>query len=205
MDTLLKPASTTTTTCLLLLLSALSVVATTNPQPSDLCKSPASHYNIKQLIEPPYWTIRIDSGCSILPNSTDQCTINVAFCKKLENLPGCEDSGACVTYKGDKTESLIAGNYTKDPFTSQGNKQGFEADYPKGVLVANKFDNSCFLKLSVKFVCNESFIWQTPFTGLPGTAPAPLSFTPVTNSSCDVISFDSLVLVFLIDLNPLFF
>ncbi len=167
-----------------LFLAFLHTSYSLNPDPSDICKSPVSHYDIQNLIQPPYWSFNIASGCSILTNSTDECFINVAFCKKFETLTGCTDSSACISYKED---SLIAGNYTKDPFTSIDKNKGFQADYPKGVLLTTKFGNSCFLKLSVKFVCNESFIWPTPFTGMPGTGPTPLSFQSVTNSSCDVI------------------
>ena len=91
-----------------------------DPYFSDVCKAPASHYNIENLTSPPYWTFKIASGCTILTNSSEECKLNVAFCKKLENLNGCDGSSACITYNDQMTTSLIIGNYTKDPFTSEG-------------------------------------------------------------------------------------
>jgi hypothetical protein len=130
-------------------------------------------------------------------------------CLEYVGLKGCQFSSACIEYK-DQNTTLIAGNFTKDPFNLKGFtpfsntndkkyliqfkktnvhlvSDGFQADFPKGVSVTNQFAQSCFLTFSIKFTCNESVVWQTPFDGLAGTAPNPTSIVPITEKSCHVI------------------
>lgn len=90
-----------------------------NPEePTDSCITPSSEYNIQTLIRPPYWRFKLNSGCSVLTNSSQACTINVAFCKEL-NLDSCKSSSTCIEYN-DQNSTLIAGNFTRDPFTIEG-------------------------------------------------------------------------------------
>lgn len=89
---------------------------------------------------PPYWSFNIKEGCALETNSSDACSLYIAFCKPVESKQiyqkffyiskflnpnfldtiDCNGAGSCLRYPNQPGSTVVVGNYTADPFNSFG-------------------------------------------------------------------------------------
>ncbi|XP_062591008.1 uncharacterized protein LOC134252524 isoform X2 [Saccostrea cucullata] len=138
-----------------------------------LCNGPLG-YDVSALLTGS-WTFQASNqSCPAKPsNGRATCNVTLAFCKKIEKIPECnESSSACVKASnytgGNESQTFSIGGYTPNPFSLSG-----------GVIVATfapvflNYSTTCVnLTTVVKFHCNLQSKWTA---GSQGLTPIPRS------------------------------
>lgn len=64
---------------------------------------------------------------------------------------------------------------------------GFFAKLNSGATITNPISKKeCTLSIQMEFICDKLDIWNFEDTTKPGTGPEPVSFTSITEESCEV-------------------
>ena len=122
-------------------------------------------------------------------------------------MPVCNGTSACLLYPNSPQQTLVIGNYTKNPFAPGGiyllsfyiyvnfngilliikEANGFNSIYPPGSEIINPYTNkSCPISLKITFECDSLISWDDADESEPGIAPAIISFSTITSASCEV-------------------